>query len=171
MNRNLKICIAVFVVFSVLIQTVTLLNVLPAPKQPATPTAAVQPKPQATAATATNFNSLNVTGEVDAPTANVTTANITTGNVTTANITNLNQNGYANACAFTAGEASNVISGTTIAHGLGITPTLVQLTPEYSGNFTQTVYLKAHDAVSITVGISAGSVTTVTSVYWMACYK
>lgn len=79
------------------------------------------------------------------------------------------QNGYTNACAFAAGEATNVISGTTIAHTLGVTPTMVQLTPEYTGLFTQTVYVKAHDTTSITVGISPGSVVTLTALYWMAC--
>jgi cytoskeletal protein CcmA (bactofilin family) len=66
------------------------------------------------------------------------------------------------------GVASNVIDGTTIAHGVGTTPTMALLTPFYASNLTQTVSISAMTATSITVEIEAGSVTTVTTVYWLA---
>ncbi len=47
------------------------------------------------------------------------------------------------------GSASNVISGTTIAHGMGTTPTWCALTP--SGHVTATYNVGALGAVSVTV--------------------
>lgn len=67
------------------------------------------------------------------------------------------------------GAASAVVTGTTIAHGLGITPTSIALTPAYAGAFTNTVYVRAADATNITVGLGyTTGVTTVTTVYWFA---
>ena len=64
----------------------------------------------------------------------------------------------------TFGSASSCVDGTTIAHGLATTPTVVLLTP-YSA-VTATVYVKAADTVSITVGL-IGAVGTA-DVYWLA---
>ena len=69
----------------------------------------------------------------------------------------------------TFGSASAVVTGTEIAHGLGVTPTSVVLTPMYNGVFTNTVYVVGTNVTSITVGLGyAEGVTTVTKVYWMA---
>lgn len=69
----------------------------------------------------------------------------------------------------TFGSASNVVSGTLIAHGLGVTPTAAVLTPFYTGTFTNTLYVVSMNTVSITVGIGYSTgVTTVTHALWMA---
>ena len=64
------------------------------------------------------------------------------------------------------GATSDVVNNTLIAHGLGTTPTSILLTPFYAGTLTQSLYISASNATSFTVGIAAGSVTTVTTVYW-----
>jgi len=67
----------------------------------------------------------------------------------------------------TFGTATTVISGTTIAHGIGTTPTVVLLTPQDAGGYTTTVpYVLATDTISITIGV-ADSVTLET-LHWMA---
>lgn len=66
------------------------------------------------------------------------------------------------------GTASNVVTGTTIAHGIGTTPTSVILTPQYNGALTQSLYVMSTDATNITVGLESGSVVTVTTVNWLA---
>lgn len=64
----------------------------------------------------------------------------------------------------TFGAAITQTDGSTIAHGLGTTPTVAILTP-YTA-VTATVYVKAADTVSITVGL-IGAVGTA-DVYWLA---
>jgi len=64
------------------------------------------------------------------------------------------------------GSATSVVSGTTIAHGLGITPTVALLTPGATGGYTATVYILASNAVSITIGVQDG--VTVPTLYWLA---
>lgn len=66
------------------------------------------------------------------------------------------------------GTVSNVISGTEIAHGLGFTPTTVLLTAESGVTFDSVVFILSTDVTSITVGIEAGTVTTVTKMHWLA---
>lgn len=66
------------------------------------------------------------------------------------------------------GNASGVVSGTTIAHGLGTTPTAAALAPSYLGAFTNTIYVLATDATSITVALGYSEGVTTTDVYWFA---
>ncbi len=69
------------------------------------------------------------------------------------------------------GTASNVISGTTIAHGFTTTPTvfLVEPASNPSANafYSQTLWATGCNVTSCTVGVTAGTVTTFT-VQWMA---
>lgn len=71
------------------------------------------------------------------------------------------------------GTASNVVSGTEIAHGLGTTPTVTVLTPEHlTPVFTNVIYILSTNSTSITVGLGqtgvTGGITTVNTVHWMA---
>jgi len=79
-------------------------------------------------------------------------------------------NGISVSGAVKFGTASNVISGTTIAHGIATTPTafLVQNGVVQVGTFTQTIYGFACGTVSCTVGLSEGNVVTFTTVNWIA---
>ena len=56
---------------------------------------------------------------------------------------------------------------TEIAHGLGVTPTMMVLTPLYNGTLTQTVYVTSSNTISMYALLSPGSVTQ-TTVYWAA---
>lgn len=62
-----------------------------------------------------------------------------------------------------------VISGTTIAHGIGTTPTVFLLNNDgiRAATFTQTLYHGACDVTSCTVYLTQGSITT-TVVDWIA---
>ena len=163
MDKRLTIGLAVFAVFSLLIQATTMLAVIPAPKAATAPVTAL-PQARSTASTATNFNDLNA-NEVDA-----VTLNATTGNITTANITTLNVGGIAQSGTVRFGTGSTVISGTKLAHGFGITPTVFLVEPSYvqPSTYTQTIYAFGCGTVSCTVGLSEGSVITYTSVWWMS---
>jgi hypothetical protein len=69
----------------------------------------------------------------------------------------------------TFGTANNVATDTTIAHGLGTTPTMVALTPiTTTASITQFVYVKSLDATNITVQLSDGTLTDFASVAWIA---
>lgn len=77
--------------------------------------------------------------------------------------------GVAQSGAIKYGTQSGVISGTTIAHGIGTTPTVfvVQNDGIRAATFTQTVYHGACDVTSCTVYLTQGSITT-TVVDWVA---
>ena len=79
-------------------------------------------------------------------------------------------NGVAQTGAVRSGSASTVVTGTKIEHGTGTTPTAFMLTPAYAPAtvFSQTLYPISCNVTSCTVGVSSGSVTTFTTVYWMA---
>ena len=81
----------------------------------------------------------------------------------------LTVNGVAQSGAIKYGTQSGVISGTTIAHGIGTTPTvfLVNNDGRQATNFTQTLYHGACDVTSCTVYYSQGSITT-TVIDWIA---
>ena len=64
------------------------------------------------------------------------------------------------------GSASSVVSGTLIAHGLGITPTAVLLTSGSTTVMTVPAYLLATNATSFTVAISDS--VTIPTLYWLA---
>ena len=125
---------------------------------------------------ATTLNStLDVDGNISSGTGAVkvtdalyvTSTLETVGNVTAGGTLTLESVAFSGPVTF--GSASSVVTGTTIAHGLATTPTAVTLTPMYVGAFTNTVYVLATDATSITIGIGyTTGVTTVTSLYWMA---
>ena len=68
------------------------------------------------------------------------------------------------------GTATSVVTGTTIAHGLGTTPTVAIVTAEHlTPIFTNTVYILSTDSTSITIGIGhTTGVTTIDTVHWMA---
>lgn len=71
----------------------------------------------------------------------------------------------------TFGTATNVISGTTIAHGLGVTPTVALVASQVitgPATLTQTVYILSTNTTSITVGLSMGSLSTIPVVNWIA---
>jgi hypothetical protein len=76
---------------------------------------------------------------------------------------------YTQSGAVRFGQQANVISGTTIAHGFGTTPTM--FIPRNYGiqatTFTQTLYAFGCDTVSCTVGVGQGSIVTFT-VNWIA---
>ncbi len=82
----------------------------------------------------------------------------------------LTLNGVAQTGAVRSGSASTVVTGTKIEHGAGTTPTAFMLTPAYApaAVFSQTLYPISCNVTSCTVGVSSGSVTTFTTVYWMA---
>lgn len=68
------------------------------------------------------------------------------------------------------GTASTVISGSLIAHGFGVTPTVFLIQPAtiQSAVYTQTLYGYGCNTVSCTVGISQGDVVTFTTAQWTA---
>lgn len=78
-------------------------------------------------------------------------------------------NGVAQTGAIKYGTRSGVISGTTIAHGIGTTPTVfvVQNDGIQAANFTQTLYHGNCNVTSCTVYMTQGSITT-TIVDWYA---
>lgn len=77
--------------------------------------------------------------------------------------------GVAQTGAIKYGTQSSVITGTTIAHGIGTTPTVFILDDDgvHSTYFSQTLYHFGCNVTSCTVGVTAGTVTTFT-VDWMA---
>ena len=81
----------------------------------------------------------------------------------------LTVNGVAQTGAIKYGGQSTVISGTTIAHGIGTTPTVftVQNDGVQAGTFTQTLYHGNCGVTSCTVYVTSGSVATYT-VDWFA---
>ena len=68
------------------------------------------------------------------------------------------------------GSVSAVVSGTTITHGLGGTPTSVMLTPVITNGvvLSQTVYVISADATSIVIGMQISGADALATVYWMA---
>lgn len=104
----------------------------------------------------------NVTGNLS---GNITSNTIVTGNTSLSGTLTLESVAFSGPVTF--GSASNAISGTLIAHGLATTPTAVLLTPSID-TMTETVYVQASNATSFTVGLSAGSVATITTLYWLA---
>jgi hypothetical protein len=64
------------------------------------------------------------------------------------------------------GKVTGVVTGTTIAHGLGVTPTSVLLTA--SGTVTTTPEVLATNTTSITVGFKPGENPDAMTVNWMA---
>jgi len=89
---------------------------------------------------------------------------LTNGTITTATVTSLRLNGVNFSGPIRFGNVANAVDGTTIAHGLGTTPTSVLLTAQ--GTVTASPYVKEVGPISITVGIigTDGSMT----VNWMA---
>lgn len=87
-----------------------------------------------------------------------------------AGLSSLSIGSVAQTGAVRSGSASTVISGTTIAHGIGTTPTAFFLTPGYAAAsvYTQTLFPHGCNTTSCTVGVSSGSVATFTLVYWLA---
>lgn len=117
----------------------------------------------------------NVTADRDlAVTGDITVDDLTVGDdltVTDAlSAASLTVGGYAGSGAVRFGSASNVISGTTIAHGFATTPTvfLIQNALIQAATFTQTLYAYGCNVTSCTVGLTQGSVVTVTTAAWMA---
>ena len=78
-------------------------------------------------------------------------------------------NGVTQAGAIKYGTQASVISGTTIAHGVGTTPTMFMVADEgpHSTYYTQTLYHYACNVTSCTIGITPGTVATFT-VDWIA---
>jgi len=81
----------------------------------------------------------------------------------------LTVNGVAQTGAIKYGTQATVISGTTIAHGIGTTPTVftVQNDGVQAGTFTQTLYHGNCNVTSCTVYVTSGSVATYT-IDWFA---
>ena len=77
--------------------------------------------------------------------------------------------GVAQSGAIKYGTQSGVISGTTIAHGIGTTPTVfvVQNDGIRAATFTQTLYHGGCDVTSCTVYFTQGSITN-TVIDWFA---
>ena len=77
--------------------------------------------------------------------------------------------GVAQSGAIKYGTQSGVISGTTIAHGIGTTPTVfvVQNDGIRAATFTQTLYHGACGVTSCTVYFTQGSITN-TVIDWFA---
>lgn len=74
--------------------------------------------------------------------------------------------GVAQSGAVRYGTATSVVTGTLIAHGLGVTPTSVVVSAQ--GIFTQTVGILATNATSFTVAFGTAQAGTVTTLNWMA---
>ena len=118
-------------------------------------------------------------------TLTATTGNITTVNATTVKTAALNNTGSSyvdtsvittslslGGIAFTGamkyGRALSVSDGSTIAHGLGATPTMCIVSPEHTSTFSQTLSIRLIGPTYITVSIGGiGAVTTLTAVDWM----
>ena len=64
------------------------------------------------------------------------------------------------------GTATGVITGTTIAHGLGVTPTTIMLTAGQPVSTTPIVITA--NTISITVGFVTGTNPLSMTVYWLA---
>jgi hypothetical protein len=89
-----------------------------------------------------------------------------TGTITSLTATSFTLGGVAVSGGFKYGVATGVVSGTTIAHGVGSLPSMISLTPYTTSNdFNSRVYVLARDATNITVGITP---TTNINVYWIA---
>ena len=67
----------------------------------------------------------------------------------------------------TFGSASTVVTGTTIAHGIGTTPTSVMLTSGHAFTEAVSIFVSALDGTNITVGMYP-TTNTLDTVYWMA---
>jgi hypothetical protein len=65
------------------------------------------------------------------------------------------------------GMANSVVSGTTIAHGLGVTPTIAMVQFCCGSGITNTAYVLSTSATSITVG-TVNAEGAAASVYWEA---
>lgn len=111
-----------------------------------------------------------VTAERDVTvTGAVTAASVTASGAVTAGSLTIGAVSQTGPMRF--GTATNVISGTTIAHGLGVTPTVTLLTTQIitgPATLTQTVYVLSTNATSITVGLSMGALSTIPTVNWAA---
>lgn len=100
-------------------------------------------------------------------TSNITGDLAVSGNASAASLT---VGGVAQPGPLNYGQASNVISGTLIAHGIGTTPTVFIVEPGawVTNNFTQPVYSLGCNVTSCTVAISPGATVTVTTLNWIA---
>jgi len=65
------------------------------------------------------------------------------------------------------GSASTVVTGTTIAHGVGATPSSVMLTSGHAFTEEVSIFVAALDGTNITVGMYP-TTNTLDTVYWMA---
>lgn len=94
------------------------------------------------------------------------------GTISAATGSTISLNGVALSGPTRYGTATNVVSGTTLAHGLGTTPTvfMLQNATAQAATYTQTLYapLSLCNTVSCTVNVSQGSVVTFTTVQWQA---
>jgi len=83
-------------------------------------------------------------------------------------------NGVTQSGAIRYGTASNVISGTLVAHGIGTTPTLFMPmnAAVQNATFSQTLYAPSSlcNTVSCTIYVSQGSITNFVTVKWVAGY-
>ena len=120
-----------------------------------------QPAPTVAGSQALTFGTSNFGGSIDvAGNARIV------GSITGASLT---ISGVSESGPMRYGTQSNVISGTTIAHGMGTTPTMFSIADEgpHSTYYSQTLYHHACNVTSCTVGVTAGSVATFT-VDWIA---
>jgi hypothetical protein len=77
---------------------------------------------------------------------------------TTANITTLNVGGQAQSGAVRYGTAATYTSGSSIAHGFTVTPTVCMISPMQAITSTYTI---------TTTGFSTNMPTTASPIYWM----
>ena len=106
--------------------------------------------------------------------ANTTGNTVISGTLKVTDTTNLvgalTLQGVAVSGPYRYGSATNVISGTGIAHGLATTPTIIFLYPTLTtSGITQTFYVLSSNATTITIGLSEpGEITTTTRLDWLA---
>ena len=125
------------------------------------PAQAPQAAPTVAGSQALTFGTSNVGGSI-AVAGDVTVVGAVSGG-------SLTVGGVAQSGAIKYGTQSGVISGTTIAHGIGTTPTVftVQNDGIQAANFTQTLYHGACNVTSCTIYFTQGSITN-TVIDWFA---
>jgi hypothetical protein len=109
-----------------------------------------------TGAFTVSVTSPSVIGGTGAYTVAVTAPSITASSVVSTAALNIGTVAFTG--PFHAGLATNVVTGTTIAHTLGVTPTVCLITPSERGFgavVTGTAKIIALDAISFTVGVLA----------------
>jgi hypothetical protein len=117
-----------------------------------------------TTAGAATMGSLTTAGAGSVGSLTVNGATVLSDAVTLSSTLTLEEVAFSGPVRF---GSATVVTGTSIAHGLGVTPTAVVISPLYDGALTQTFYVMSADNISITIGLETGSITT-TTVYWMA---